>query len=287
MSDLHFTYRIGISTISLIIKEVCRAVWYCLKNSCMPLPDKERWLAISNDFLQNSDFPNCIGAIDGKHVRVIKPSNSGSLYYNYKNYFSVQLLAICDANYCFIYVDIGDYGKNNDASIFNTSEFNKRLQEGILDIPGPNYLPGTNDYKLPYVLIGDEAFALTQSMMRPYGGKHLALKQRIYNYRLSRARRFIECSFGILTNKWRIFHRALNVDIELAIDIIKACVVLHNFVRIRDGYVHGDTISYTGLLDNNEEDNFIRTGNRIAEIRNRFAEWFITEGDVHWQYSKI
>jgi len=76
-------------------------------------------------------------------------------------------------------------------------------------------------------------------------GARIYLKiKTVFNYRLSRARRFIECLFGILTNKWRIFHRPLNVNIELAIDIIKACVVLHNFVRLRDGYLHEESKLY-------------------------------------------
>jgi len=139
----------------------------------MGQPIKKRWLEISERFLKNSDFPNCIVAIDGKHVRVVKPKHSGSLYYNYKHYCSIQLLAICDANYCFTYVDIGDFGKNNDASIYNNSRFNKKLQAGTLNIPELHIYPEKNDCKMPFVLVGDEAFALSNAMMRPYGGKDL------------------------------------------------------------------------------------------------------------------
>jgi hypothetical protein len=111
-------------------------------------------------------------------------------------------LAICDANYCFTYVDIGNYGKNNDASVKNNSRFNKTLQAGTLNIPEPAYLPGKNDCKMPFVLVGDEASALSNAMMR--AGKDLPQNKTVFNYRLSRALRFIECSFGILTDTWRI-----------------------------------------------------------------------------------
>jgi hypothetical protein len=74
-------------------------------------------------------------------------------------------------------------------------------------------------------------------------------KKRTYNYRLSRARRYIECTFGILSNKWRIFHRPLNVSVEFAEDIVKACTVLHNFLRVRDGYKHEDALFYEGFYD--------------------------------------
>lgn len=88
---------------------------------------------------------------------------------------------------------------------------------------------------MPFVIVGDEAFGLSLNVMRPYGGKHLSTQKKVFNYRLLRARRFIECTFGIFSNKWRIFHRPLNVSDEFAEDIIKACVILHNFVRIQDG----------------------------------------------------
>jgi hypothetical protein len=197
----------------------------------MPQPKKEKWLHISQGFQENSDFPNCIGAIDGKHIRIVKPLHSGSLYYNYKSYFSIQLLAICDANYCFIHVDIGDFGKNNDSSIYNNSVFNRKLRAGSLDIPDATFLHGKSNMKMPFVLEGDEAFAMTNAMLRPYGVKNLCENKSVFNYGLSRARRFIECPCGILTNKWRIFHRPLNVNIDMVVDTVKACVVLHNFVR--------------------------------------------------------
>lgn len=72
------------------------------------------WLKIAKEFNKRANFPNCLGAVDGKHIRIIKPERSGSLYMNYKHYFSIGLLAIADANYKFIYVDVGSYGKDSD-----------------------------------------------------------------------------------------------------------------------------------------------------------------------------
>jgi hypothetical protein len=89
-------------------------------------------------------------------------------------------------------VDIGDYGKNNAASVYNNSQFNKKLQAGTLNIPEPAYLPRKNYFKMPFVLVGDEAFALSNAMMCPYGGKYLPQNKTVFNYRLSRAPRFIE-----------------------------------------------------------------------------------------------
>jgi len=59
----------------------------------------------------------------------------------------------------------------------------------------------------------------------------------------------VECAFGILSNKWRIFQRPLNVSSDCAVDIVKACVVLQNFVREKDGYKIEDAMTVTGLED--------------------------------------
>ena len=74
----------------------------------MFLPDsKEKWLSVAKEFEEKWQFPNCVGAIDGKHVPLINPFNSGSTYFSYKSFFSIVLLALVDADYEFLYVSIG------------------------------------------------------------------------------------------------------------------------------------------------------------------------------------
>ena len=74
----------------------------------MSLPDfKEKWLSVANEFEVKWQFLNCVGAIDGKHVPLINPFNSGSTYFSYKSFFSIVLLALVDADYEFLYVSIG------------------------------------------------------------------------------------------------------------------------------------------------------------------------------------
>jgi hypothetical protein len=75
---------------------------------------------------------------------------------------------------------------------------------------------------MQYVFVGDEAFPLLENLMRPYPGNNLSHEKKIFNYRLNRTRRYIECTFGILANKWRIFHCPPDVHIDFAIDIVKS-----------------------------------------------------------------
>lgn len=288
-TDLHYAFRIGITTASLIVPSSCRVLWVALKQVVFPKFEKEFWYQTAESFRLRAHFPNCLGAIDGKHIRIIRPEHSGSLYYNYKNFFSVVLMAVADSNYRFMYVDIGSIGKAGDPTIFKDSTFGKAFEDGSLGIPMPERIT-QNLRPLPFVFVADEAFGISVNLMRPYPGNHLTKEQRIFNYRLSSARRFVECAFGILTNKWRIFHRPLNLKHSNCISVIKAACALHNYVRDRDGVRFQDTLEINGLYDDDAEtNNSLQRGTKAAyAYRNDFASYFCSpEGSVPWQGSKI
>ncbi|XP_054259855.1 uncharacterized protein LOC128984546 [Macrosteles quadrilineatus] len=286
MTQLHIYYRLGLSTISCIIREVTKEIWISLKNECIPVITAEQWKCISNDFESVTNYPNCVGALDGKHVRLTKPWNSGSMYYNYKNYFSVVLLAMCDANYQFTFIDAGAYGKESDSSVFKKSALHAALKNKTFQLPEAQPISESSS-ALPYVIVADEAFALSNHIMRPFPRKSLTRRKKVYNYRHSRARRMIECSFGLLSNKWQIFHRAMNVDVSLAEDIIKACCILHNFVRKREGYNFEETLNVTGFHEL-EVDVESRGTKEALTVRDKFAEYFDSpEGALEWQYRVI
>lgn len=287
MVSLHYEYLLGIETIRGIIKDVCEQLWLCIQPVAMPNLDQNGWLNVATEYYNKTQFPNCIGSVDGKHIRICQPTQSGSLFYNYKNFFSIVLLGIVDANYCFISVDIGSYGSCSDSTAFKHSALGQKLEKGQLNLPLKSTLPGDDGgTSMPFVLVGDEAFALSDHLLRPYPRRELTQTKKIFNYRLTRARRMVECAFGILANKWRILHRPLNVNPDFCDNIIKACCVLHNYVRQRDGITFDDAIYECPLQSLNA--NNVRT--RMSAISNRdyFSEYFISpHGSVPWQYEKI
>ena len=131
-----------------------------------------------------------MGALDGKHIVIQAPARSGSLYHNYKGTFSLNLMALVDANYKFMYIDIGEYGSNADGAVFKNSEFGKAFMEGDLDIPEPEHSPNYPvSGPVPYCFVADKAFSLCADLMQPFprGGKSMDKAQSIFNYRLSRA----------------------------------------------------------------------------------------------------
>ncbi|XP_063378567.1 uncharacterized protein LOC134665522 [Cydia fagiglandana] len=154
---ISFSFRIGRSTVSIIVEEVSKAIWECLPPIHMPSPTEEIWKQSELGYQEIWNFPNAP-------------------------------------------------------------------------------LPGTTE-PVPHVLLGDEGFALQTFLMRPFPGAttiHDQRKRR-YNYRLCRARRVVENTFGISAEKWRIFHRPMECHIEKAIHVTKAACCLHNFVRIKHG----------------------------------------------------
>ena len=117
------SYRISRSTVCRIITETCDAIWTVLmREGFLTCPSKEEeWKEISQSFENKWNFPHVLGTLDGKHIVMQAPHNAGSGYFNYKKTQSVVLLAICNANYEFILVDIGDSGRQNDGSAYANS----------------------------------------------------------------------------------------------------------------------------------------------------------------------
>ncbi|KYN17328.1 hypothetical protein ALC57_10383, partial [Trachymyrmex cornetzi] len=103
-------FRIGRSTVYKIVQEVCEAIWKALQPIVLPQQDLFTWKQSVKDFYEEWQFPNCIDALDGKHIRIKAPPNSGSKYFCYKKFFSIVLMAICNHKYRFLWVDIGQFG---------------------------------------------------------------------------------------------------------------------------------------------------------------------------------
>ena len=184
-----FNYRVGFSTVSLIVKQVATAIWDIMLEDYMPAPTMADWKRMAHRFHQRWNFPHCVSALDGKHVVIQNPNKAGSLFFNYKKTFSIVLLAVVDADYVFRIVDVGQYGHNPDGATLYNSAFGEALRDGNLDLPPDECIPGAEHRgPMPYVFVGDEAFGLSRNLMRPFAAKNICRQHRIFNYRLSRAR---------------------------------------------------------------------------------------------------
>lgn len=224
----------GASTVSSIVRETVEIIWEELQPIHMKTPTEDSWKMIAKQFYEKWNFPNCLGAIDGKHIRIKCPPHSGSMFYNYKQFFSIVLQAVADPNYRFTTIDVGGYGKQSDGGTFHVSSLYNLLQAEALNIPSNDVLPSTT-ISMPYVFVGDEAYPLLTYLLKPYSRRTLDADKEYFNMRLSRARRLVECAFGIITAKFRILWKPIETTPDLADKIIKCICILHNIIIDMEG----------------------------------------------------
>nr|XP_049466041.1 uncharacterized protein LOC120957856 [Anopheles coluzzii] len=285
-TSLQYVFRVSRHSISRIVKETCACLIEALRDYVKLPSTEEEWLAISRRFEQRWRFPHAIGAIDGKHVEIICPRNSGSEYHNYQKFFSIVLMVVVDADYNFLWADAGGKGGISDGGIFKNTRLYHKLENDQLNIPPATPLQVPYQTPVPYFILGDKAFAFTNYCLRPYSGVHPPdSMERIFNKMHSTCRMPVENSLGILANRWRVL-KGIQLQPDVAKNIVLTTVYLHNFLRkhaSRDTYtppsafdrvvrgrrVDGDWRSEGGLTD--LQNIASRPSENLADIRNHIA----------------
>ena len=149
-----------------------------------------------------------------------------------------------------------------------------------MKIPNPEPLNNASNIgSLPYCFVADEAFPLLTNLMRPFPGRNSNQAQEAYNYRLSRARRVVENAFGILANRWRVFHTKIGTSPGIAIKIVKACCVIHNMIGIEPGLLHNTD---RGQQQSASHENSSNCSNNSISVREQFVQYF-TQHPLAWQ----
>ena len=154
---MQYYWRVGRTTICKFVPQVCQAILKEFQHEYLTCPaDPEDGKKIEERFGNRWNVPHVVGALDGKHIAIKKPKKSGSEYFNYKGYFSLVLLAFVNAEYKFLWVNVGASGSLPDTQIFNRSKLKRRIENGTLGLPPSEPLgPGGPD--LHYFLLGDDA----------------------------------------------------------------------------------------------------------------------------------
>lgn len=259
-------------------------------------------MQVAKQFERKWNFPHCLGAIDGKHVLIRKPPETGSYYFNYKHTFSIVLMAIVNADYEFLMLDVGTNGRVSDGGVFANTTFCKKLSQNQLFLPKGDNLP-LSHINAPYVFVADDAFPLMENVIKPFSMRNLNKEETIYNYRVSRARRVVENVFGILTSRFRIFLSQINLEPDKASIAVMACCYLHNFLRSKnvESYLQGgldiENVN-TGEVINADwrSDRSLlalelpqgRNSTVVAkEVRLKFCSYFNNAGAVPWQENAV
>lgn len=283
----------GETTVGKIIAETTEAIWECLQPTYLPVPSLELWKNIAARYDLLWQLPHCLGSIDGKHIRIKKFNNTGSRNFNYKGFFSIQLLACADADGCFITVDIGDLGRNSDRGVFRLSRLGRWLEIGEMDVPQSEPLPHDNEGpNFPYYFCGDEAFPLKSYLLRPYPQKTLNDQKRIFNYRLSRGRKSVECAFGMMVSKFRVFETPIACSESTVISIVKCACALHNYIRKTEGKLYEsqnmnsqDEINIPQHLKTTQHQQAVHNLSTTSSVREYLSSYFLRpEVSLPWQW---
>ncbi|PNF22512.1 hypothetical protein B7P43_G14377 [Cryptotermes secundus] len=294
LKSLQYLFRVPHNTISTFLPEVLGAIFEVLQPYIKVPPSTDEWKAIQKAFECRWNFPNCCGALDGKHIQIMRPKNSASLFFNYKGTYSIILFAMVDADYCFRYIDVGRDGRSSDSTVFRNSSLNAAMEQNFLNWPTGG------------LFVGDDAFPIQPYLLKPYSHRWLSDEERIFNYRLSRARRVAENAFGILAARFRIFCRPINLSVETIDLVVKAACALHNWLRVTSTTYYlpqgsldmedptsGEPVlgawrqEPTAMLPVDRlysSNNYKRDG---EEVRKRYARAFMTDLAVPWQYAAL
>ena len=138
-------------------------------------------------------------------------------------------------------MDVGASGQAGDAGVYAESSLKKALENKSLSLPTPANVEGISS-KISYHIVADDAFPLTENIMKPFPHRNLNKSQRIFNYRLSQARHVVENAFGILANRFRAFLTTIKLNPDKVVDLVLAACCLHNFM------VENNKHAYTSVI---------------------------------------
>lgn len=119
------------------------------------------------------------------NMPIMKPAKSGSLYFNYKKYFSIVLFALADARYKFMYINVGAEGSASNGGISMTyfEPLASVIRQQKARLSADVALPVQRESRMPPVIVADDAFPLGEHLMKPNAGSSLSAEQHIFNYR--------------------------------------------------------------------------------------------------------
>lgn len=213
------------------------------------------WIMIAKRFEKETHFPHCLSALAGKHVIMQNPFHASSTFHNYKKTLSIVLMGMCEANYCFNSANIGAQGRISDGGVCNACSLAETAVKGTLNVP-PDEPLAIGRECIPYVIVADNAFALRKNLMIPHAAREAQgfnSVERIFNYRLSRARGRNENTFGILSSVFRVFQKPMLLQPGKVRTTTECCVLLHNFLRksrtSRASYTPAGTFDHYAQVD--------------------------------------
>ena len=223
-------FGVARNTVCVIVHETCITIVKKLLPVYIQFPEGNALSEVMDGFKQTLDVPQCAGSIDGSHVPVTPPSMNHTDYYNRKGWYSMLVQAVVDHEFLFRNLCIGWPGSVHDARVLANSSVFKKISNGQLLVGNSAQVQGR---PLRPFIIGGSAYPLLLWLIKPFSfSSSLSSDQKLFNYRISRARVVVEIAFGRLKAQWRRLSKQINMNIDSAPHIIAACCVLHNVCQV-------------------------------------------------------
>ena len=265
------TFGIHQSTVTKVITEVCSAINRLLGPTYIHLPrNKGEMRQKASEFELKFGMIQAIGCIDGTHVALKRPPDNSQDFFNYKQFFSLNIQAVCDSNGYFMDVECRWPGSVHDAKVFANSSICKNLNNGKLPITYLTVLPGHD--AVPNYLIGDPAYPLTQFCLKEYQSCSNN-GQVIFNNMLRSARNQVECAFGRLKARWRFLTRKVDLKFDSIPTVIYSCFVLHNYCeRNKDCLIDKEEMTFQMQQHVRDEDSSPNMPDQVYSYNNSEGE---------------
>ena len=179
--------------------EVCQVIvenmWHESVEKHFP-KSKEDFLVKMQEMESEWQFEYAFSAIDGSHLPIKCPpglAQAMKQYHNFKNFYSVILLALVDAKYRFIWASLGAPGNTHDSTLFQSTTLWSNIVSG--DVLSEAAAKTNDDIVIPPLILGDGTFLMRSLLLKPYGDAVLSDKKRYFNYRANWGRMVTEGAF--------------------------------------------------------------------------------------------
>ena len=245
-------FGVAINTASSVIYEVYLVICQNLGPQYIRLPKtREEMKEKVSEFEAKFGIIQAFGCIDGTHVPIKCPLENSQDYFCYKQYYSLNVQAVCDYKGMFMDVECRWPGRVHDSKVFANSSINEMLRNE--QIPATFQTVIHSCKKVPNYLIGDPAYTLTPFFMKEFDNCN-SDEEVIFNSMLRSARNQIKCSFGRLNARWAILTRNMNLKLEILPTIFMLTLFCTITVKKNKFYIDEEVVkSQIEIFKKNEE----------------------------------
>ncbi|XP_049301914.1 putative nuclease HARBI1 [Bactrocera dorsalis] len=222
---------------------------------------EEEKIQAKQEFYAKASFPGVIMCVDGTHIKIVKPSEEGFLYYNRKGFYSINAMVVCDNRMRIKSIDARYPGCNHDSHVWGLSKLRSHMER--------RYREGERNAWL----LGDAGYPLQPWLMTPYRSVSQGSPQSNYNMRHSTTRNIVERTIGVLKNRFRCLlgARELHYSPHKVSQIINVACALHNIcIYYKVGDLNANEFNFESRQEEEEEEqssdpDYTSIANRIRD----------------------